>query len=86
MPNNKAVQTRGTQVTGRAGPLCRQQRTSAGECELVHTGQSRRSVTLAATEKSFSPMALAFDRDLIEPLMVLTALGVFLALPFLIPA
>jgi hypothetical protein len=31
-------------------------------------------------------MALAFDRSLVEPLIVLAALGVFLALPFLIPA
>jgi len=31
-------------------------------------------------------MASAFDRSLIEPLLVLTALGAFLALPFLIPA
>ena len=41
---------------------------------------------LAATQKGFAPMALAFDRNLLEPLLVLSAVGLFLVLPFLIPA
>jgi len=31
-------------------------------------------------------MASAFDRNLLEPLLVLSAVALFLALPFLIPA
>ena len=31
-------------------------------------------------------MALAFERNLIEPLLVLSAVALFLVLPFLIPA
>jgi hypothetical protein len=31
-------------------------------------------------------MALSFDRILLEPLIVLSAVALFLALPFLIPA
>jgi len=31
-------------------------------------------------------MALGFDRSLVEPLLVLSAVAQFLALPFLLPA